>query len=108
MRWLWVSNFEYHLISALVLSLAHMPQIARLASGDSVWAQGGKEFSGKSLESPPGLLYCIIIAMCSVWLEGVGTSVDLEKMRGCISISFTCFHLSKRKTFVVRWNFVLM
>lgn len=57
---------------------------------------------------PPGLLYCIIIAMCSVWLEGVGTSVDLEKMRGCISISFICFHLSKRKTFVVRWNFVLM
>lgn len=40
-------------------------------------------------EIPAGLLYGICIAMCSVWLEAVGASVKMEKLRGCLSISFT-------------------
>lgn len=76
--WPCVFSVECHLESATVLSLPHMPEITQLAAGDTFWAQAGKNFSGKSLESHQVCCIAPVWPCTAPWLDAGSTSGEME------------------------------
>lgn len=76
--WPCVFSVECHLESATVLSLPHMPEITKLAAGDTFWAQAGKNFSGKSLESYQVCCIAPVWPCTAPWLDAGSTSGEME------------------------------